>query len=95
MKFINIGIETHNIEDPYYKYYINKTFYTKRNLNYTQIQNILKSITPVQYEDKKLFSCGELEIDTNDLFAKLAEHEIYPVSIDIEHYYDIDEEDGY
>lgn len=95
MKFIEIGIETHNIEDPYYTYYVDRMFYTNEDLTDKEIKDILNSIKPKQFEDTDNFSCGELEISKNDLIKKLSAYKIYPLNIDVKHCYDIDEEDNY
>ena len=95
MKFIEISLETHNPDDSYYKYYIDKIFYTEENLSDQEIKDILNSIVPKQFEDTDNFSCGELETDKNDLIEKLSAYKIYPLKIDVSHYYDIDEEDNY
>lgn len=91
MKFIEISLETHNTEDSYYKFYKDYIFYTLKDYTDTEIKDILKSIKPKQFEDTVNFSCGELEIDKNYIIEKLASYGIYPLQIDVSHYYDIEE----
>lgn len=95
MKIIEIGIETHNTEDPYYTHYIDRVFYTNENLTNKEIKDILNSIKPKQFKDTDNFGCGELEIDKNYLIESLSAYKIYPLNIDVRHCYDIDEEDNY
>lgn len=91
MKFIEISLETHNTEDSYYKFYKDYTFYTLKDYTDKEIKDILNSIKPKQFEDTVNFSYGKLEIDRNYIIEKLASYEIYPLQIDVSHYYDIEE----
>lgn len=95
MKFIEISLETHNLEDPYYTYYKDKIFYTNEDLSNDDIKNILNSIKPKQFEDTDNFGCGEMEIDDVHLIQTLSKYKIYPLSIDVMYCYDIEEEDNY
>ena len=95
VKYIEISLETHNLEDPYYTYYKDKIFYTNENLSDQQIKDILNSIKPKQFEDTENFSCGEMEINDRDLIKTLKQHKIYPLNINVTHCYNIEEEDNY
>lgn len=92
IKFINVSVETHNIEDPYYTHYKDIQFYTNERHSDEAIKVILEGIKPKQYEDKENYSCGEIEIDVNHLIEELSKYRIYPLEFSVEHYYDLEED---
>lgn len=92
IKFINVSVETHNSEDPFYKQYKHIPFYTHERYSDEGIKAILEGIKPKQYEDKENYSCGELEIDINHLIEELSKYRIYPLKFSVEHYYDLEED---
>lgn len=92
IKFINVSVETHNKQDPYYREYKNIPFYTHEKYSDEGIKAILESIKPKQFEDKGEFDYGELEIDTKYLIEELSKYRIYPLEFNLKHYYDLEEE---
>lgn len=94
MKVIKIVIEKHNVEDYYYKEYVNKFFVTKIQ-DVDKIKEILNSIKTKEYVDVENFcsTLGVKEIDYKDLVEQLKEKCIFPLEVDVSHDYYLSEEE--
>jgi deoxyhypusine synthase len=82
-QFIEICVETHPVEDKYFKSYRTHIFWTDKNYKHKALVNIMKNIQQIYIEDKD-WCCKE--IDMQDLRNKLSDFGIYEL-IPVERYY--------
>ena len=73
-QYIEVCVETHPVEDKYYKSYQSYIFFTLKHYDHKILANIMKNIQQIYIEDKD-WHCQE--IDFKDLQSKLNDFEIY------------------
>jgi len=89
LQYIEVCVETHPVEDKYYKSYQSHIFFTLKYYDHKVLVNIMKNVQQIYIEDKD-WHCRE--IDFVDLRNKLAEFEIYQLLPVERYYFDIKEE---